>query len=108
MVFGFFKKEETNPDLKWCEDLYYKFDKENQKEIEEFLNNYCFVHLDMNFQIDRRIVELEELDKQEDLEKEDVKRVKLILLILWFEAMRDIDKESAKRINNIRHPFLRE
>ena len=56
--------------------------------------------------IDNEIKSL--LTKQNDLEKEDVKRVKLILLILWFEAMRDIDEESAKRINNISHPFLRE
>ena len=107
MVFGFFKKEEKNPDLKWCEDLYFKFDKEKQKEIETFLNNYCFVHLDMNLQIDRYVKELEKLDKNDDHEKEDIKRVKLILLILWFEAMRDLDEDSIRRINYISHPYLR-
>lgn len=108
MVFGFFKKEEVNPDLKWCEDLYFKFDREKQKEIEKFLNNYCFLYgPNINAEIDKRIKELEELDKQDDVKKEDVKRVKLILLILWNEAMRDIDEESARRVEKIKNNYLK-
>lgn len=108
MVFGFFKKEEINPDLKWCEDLFFSFDKDKQKEIEKYLCATTLVFPDMNFQINRRVEELEELDKQDDLAKEDIKRVKLILLILWLEAMRDLDEESARRIEKIKHPLLRD
>ena len=74
MVFGFFKKEEINPDLKWCEDLFFSFDKDKQKEIEKYLCATTLVFPDMNFQINRRVEELEELDKQDDLAKEDIKR----------------------------------
>ena len=108
MVFGFFKKEEKNTDIKWCEDLFFSFDRDKQKEIEKYLCGTTFVFPDMNSYINQKVEELEQLDKQDDLAKEDIKRVKLILLILWLEAMRDLDEDSARRIEKIKHPSLRE
>lgn len=95
MVFGMFKKKES-PDVVWIKSTFLKLSDIDKKKLNNYLHDKFFWTSDIREKVDSAKQELSNLDH---LDNENPDRLKLIIFIVYWEAMMANDKETSGELH---------